>query len=93
MRHLWIEEETHKRDASDLPNNSNVNYVEAKSKNNNNRKAPEGNNNNKNKNDKNNNRKCYGCNKKGYYIKNCNLVKKLTRDTSQAKANLVENGN
>ena len=42
---------------------------------------------------KKNNRKCYGCNKKGHYIKDCNLIKRLKRETSQAKANLVENEN
>ena len=33
------------------------------------------------------------CNKKGHYIEDCNLTKKLKRDTSQGKANLVENEN
>ena len=70
-----------------------MNYVNEKPKKNNKRKASDGNNNNKNKNDKKNNCKCYGCNKKGHYIKDCNLVKKLKRETSQAKANLVENDN
>ena len=93
MRHLRIEEEIGKRDASDFPNSSNVNYVYEKPKKNNKRKAPESSNNNKNKNDKKNNRKCYGCNKKGNYIKNCKLGKKLKRDASQTKANLVENEN
>jgi len=32
MRHLRIEEETPKRDASDFPNSSNVNYVNKKPK-------------------------------------------------------------
>ena len=89
MRHPRTEEETRKRDVLDFPNSSNVNYMNEKPKKNNKRKAPDGSNNNKNKNDKKNNRKCYGCNKKGHYIKNCNLVKKLIRETSQAKANLA----
>ena len=49
-RHLRIEEETRKRDASNFSNSSNVNYVNEKPKKNK-RKAPEGSNNNKNKND------------------------------------------
>ena len=93
MRHLRIEEESRKRDVSDFPNSSTVNYVNVKPKRNLKRKAPDGNSNNKNKNDKKNNRKCYGCNKKGHYIKDCNFVKRLKRDTSQAKVNLVENEN
>lgn len=47
MTHLRIGEETWKRDASDFPNSSNVNYVNEKPKKNNKRKAPEGSNNNK----------------------------------------------
>jgi len=54
--------------------------VEGKPKKNNKRKAPEDSNNNKNKNDKKNNYKCYGCNKKGHYIKDYNLVKKLKKE-------------
>jgi len=82
-----------KSDASDFSNSSNVKYVNEKPKKNNKRKAPGGSNNNKNKNDKKNNCKCYGCNKKRHYIKDCNLIKKLKRDASQAKANLAENEN
>ena len=93
MRHLPIEEETRESDASHFLNSSNVKYVNEKPKKNNKMKAPDRSNNNKNKNDKKNNRKCYGCNKKGHYIKDCNLVKKLKRDASQAKVNLVENEN
>ena len=37
--------------------------------------------------------KNYGCNKKGLYIKDCNLVEKLKKDTSPAKANFIENKN
>jgi len=88
-----IEEETRKRDASDFPNSPTVNYVNEKHKKNNKRKTPDGSSNNKNKNDKKNNCKCYGCNKKEHCIKNCNLVKKLKRDVSQAKTNLVEKEN
>jgi len=92
MTHLQVEDETWKRDAPNLPNSFNMNYVEGKSKKNNKRKAAE-NSNNKSKNDKKNNHKCYGCNKKGHYIKDYNPVKKLKRDVSQAKANLFENKN
>jgi len=93
MRRLQIEEETRKIDVLDFSNSYNVNDVNEKPKKNNKRKAPDGSSNNKNKNDKKNNRKCYGCNKKGHYIKDCNFVKKLKKDASQAKANLVENEN
>jgi len=67
--------------------------VNEKPKTNNKRKAPDGGNTNKEKNGRKKNRKWYGCNKKGHNIKDCNLVKLLKRETSQAKANLVENEN
>ena len=75
MRHLQIKEETRKRDVLDFPDSSNVDYVNEKPKTNNKRKAPDGGNNNKEKNGRKNNCKWYGCNKKGHYIKDCNLVK------------------
>ena len=82
MRHLRIEEESRRRNVSDFWNSSIVNYVNVKPKRNIKRKAPNGSNNNKDKNDKKSNRKCYGYTKKGHYIKDCNLVKRLKRYTS-----------
>jgi len=87
FRHLQIEKESQKRNAINLPNSCNVNYAEQKSKKNNKIKALQ-NSNNKSKNDKKNNHKCYGCNTKGHYIKDCDLIKKLKKD-AQAKANLA----
>jgi len=55
-------------------------------------KASENRNNNS-KNDKKTNCNWYGYNKKRRYIKDSNLVKKLKKDASAAKVNLVESEN
>ncbi|XP_072058273.1 uncharacterized protein [Arachis hypogaea] len=80
LRHIRIEEETRKRDATYLSQSSKVNHI---GENNNNKKKRKFSRDSKQ--DKKRQREYYHCHKKGYYIKEYRLLKK-----EAPKTNLVE---
>ena len=88
LRHLRIEEETRKRDAVYLSQNSKVNHVGEEKANKGKRKKSSVD----YKQDKKRQRSCFHCHKKGHYIKDCRLLKKgnNSKEASSSKANLVE---
>ncbi|KAL1175445.1 hypothetical protein V6Z11_A04G090300 [Gossypium hirsutum] len=84
-RHLRIEEETRKRDAVYISQNSKVNHVsESKNPQNGKQKAISE---TKDVQDKKKSYNCYNCNKKGHHIKDCKLLKKM-QDGATSKANM-----
>jgi len=88
MRHLQIEGATKKQDASNISNIAKVDYVDGKSKKNDKMKAPKGCNNHKTKMTR---RTIMSATVvRNDACEDCDLIKKLKREASQSKANLIK---